>query len=182
SPIIATILLIGVAVMAVGGIYTFTQGRLGSLKGGGAPQANIVLSQARFMEQNPPGPEVSPACSSGYFSNENYVTQLKIDHKGGDAIPWTQLKITVTDTEMKRSFTVSYGGRSGTWESGETVYIVEDDSSSTTEVGSDLAGEHCVGGADSGNYQRGYNNHPIEVVLKHKKTGKTIATLNARLK
>lgn len=55
SPIIATILLIGVAVMAVGGIYTFTQGELEGLSSSEAPRANIELVAASRRSNTPFG-------------------------------------------------------------------------------------------------------------------------------
>jgi len=97
SPIIATILLIGVAVFAVGGIYSFTQGQLTALQSQGETPRPI-LSLPTAAEQTS---EIFCGSGNGVILSHEGQDTVNLNNleftisKGGDATPIT---ITPEDT------------------------------------------------------------------------------------
>ncbi|MFB6182517.1 MAG: type IV pilin N-terminal domain-containing protein, partial [Candidatus Nanohaloarchaea archaeon] len=88
SPVIAAILLIGVAVFAVGGVFMFTQNRIGNLQSTEpAPRATVIIKGAFENIYLPYTP--GSTCCSG----EPGVVLL---HKGGDTIQLENIKIQLT--------------------------------------------------------------------------------------
>lgn len=82
SPIIATILLIGVAVFAVGGIYSFTQGQLTALQSQGETPRPI-LSLPTAAEQT----------SQIFCGGGNGVI---LSHEGQDTVDLNNLEFTIS--------------------------------------------------------------------------------------
>lgn len=82
SPIVATILLIGVAVFAVGGIYSFTQGQLTALQSQGETPRPILSLPTAFEDST------SLFCGGG--------NGVVISHEGQDSVQINNLEFTVT--------------------------------------------------------------------------------------
>lgn len=93
SPIIATILLIGVAVFAVGGIYSFTQGQLTALQSQGeTPRPILSLPTAAEQTGN-------IFCGGG--------NGVILSHEGQDTVDLNNLEITVSKGGQSTPVTIT---------------------------------------------------------------------------
>lgn len=155
SPVIATVLLIGVAVFAVGAVFTFTQGQIGDLQGStGAPQASLSI-------------DVAAESSSAWNMNGRSVI---LAHNEGDAVPLDEIDILIRSDGDPRPMTISPRADIE-WEAGEKLGV--------SDIGN--SGRLALPGKDQhipGVQSEGVNGFTegdtVNVVIQHRGTGNVI--------
>jgi len=157
SPVIATVLLIGVAVFAVGAIFTFTQGQIGDLQGStGAPQASLSIDAAAR--------DTGSAWNMGGRG-------IILMHNEGDAIPLDAVDIIVRSDNDPTPVTIS-PTIDREWDSGQQLGIRNLGPSGTPGIAlPDQSVAPSVQSEGSNGFSQGDN---VNVVIQHRATGNVI--------
>lgn len=106
SPVIATVLLIGVAVFAAGAIFTFTQGQIGNLRSGtGAPSTSVTIDAA------------AQDMSSAWCTQNDGIILINNE---GDSISLDDVEISIRTDRNPRPVTLN-PTIAETWDPGQKI-------------------------------------------------------------
>lgn len=154
SPVIATVLLIGVAVFAVGAVFTFTQGQIGDLQGStGAPQASISIDVAARS---------SSAQNMGGRS-------IIFEHNEGDTVPLDEVDFVIRSDSDPSPMTISPRA-DVEWEPGEKLGISDLAGSGRLY----LPGKEYLPNVQSEGANAFVQGDNVNVVIQHRGTGNVI--------
>mgnify|MGYP006267910331 CR=1 FL=1 len=155
SPVIATVLLIGVAVFAVGAIFTFTQGQIGDLQGStGSPQTSISIDVA------------TEDASSAWCMNSDAVI---LTNNEGDSVSLDNMEVTLrTDSDPRPvTFTPKIDA---TWDPGQKLALHD----ISGAQGIALPDKDICQSVESEGSNSLTEGNTVNVVVSHKPTGNVI--------